>query len=54
MNKNLIHLILRAVALGVGIATLVLNIIGNIDGNTSITLLSVGLVCLAIAALQKN
>jgi len=54
MDKNLIPLIFKAVALGVGIGTLVLNILKSIDLHTSISLLSIGLVCLAIVALQKK
>ncbi len=54
MDKNLIPLIFKAVALGVGIGTLVLNILKNIDLHTSINLLSIGLVCLAIVVLQKK
>ena len=54
MNNHLIQLILKSVALGVGIATLVLNILKSIDINKSIILISIGLVCLALVELQRK
>lgn len=54
MNRNLIKFILIAVALGMGISTLVLNILGSLTGNSAITLLSIGVICLAISKLQER
>ncbi|MBE1556221.1 hypothetical protein [Sporosarcina limicola] len=54
MNKNLIKLILMAVALGMGVSTLVLNVLGNITVNTAVTLLSIAVICLAISKLQEK
>ena len=51
--KNLTKLILIAVALGAGISTLVLSVLGNIEVNSAITLLSIGLTCLAFLKLQE-
>lgn len=54
MNKNLIKFILIAVALGMGVGTFVLNVLGNLTVDTAITLLSIGIICLAIAKLQEK
>lgn len=46
--------ILKAVALGMGVSSLVLNILGDASGSTTAILLSIGLVCLAIVQLQNK
>lgn len=51
--KN-IALIFKAVAIGMGVSTLVLSILGNLSVETAITLLSIGLTCLAIVQLQDK
>lgn len=53
MNGNLKGLILKALALGMAIATLVLNILGEAEVKTSIILLSIGLISLALNELEK-
>jgi len=53
VNKT-IKLILTSVALGAGVGTLVLNVINEIDFDTSISLLSIGLICLALVKLPKK
>jgi hypothetical protein len=53
MNKNLLETIFKAVALGMGVAVITLNTLGSLSTNTAITLLSIGLTALALAALQK-
>ncbi|HEX6594764.1 MAG TPA: hypothetical protein VF095_09260 [Bacillota bacterium] len=52
--KSLIKLILIAVALGAGIGALVLNMMGSIEVGSAITLLSIGVVCLAIVNIQEK
>lgn len=52
--KKLIHLILVAVALAMGISTLVLNITDSLTTNNAITLIAIGVSCLAIANLQDR
>lgn len=54
MNKyqGTINLILKAVALGMGAAVVVLGILGVATTETSITLLGIGLFALALTALQ--
>jgi len=54
MNKDLLDTIFKAVALGMGVAVIVLNILGSLTVDTAVTLLGIGLTCLAIASLQKN
>jgi|OpeIllAssembly_1097287.scaffolds.fasta_scaffold164250_2 hypothetical protein len=53
MDKNLLDTVFKAVALAMGVAVIVLNILGTLSVNTAITLLSIGLTALALAALQK-
>ena len=52
--NNIISLILRAVALAMGVAVVVLTILGGVSVENSITLLGIGLVALAIDALAKS
>ncbi len=56
MNKyqGTINLILKAVALGMGAAVVVLGILGVVTTETSITLLGIGLFALALTALQGS
>lgn len=51
--KNVI-LIFKAVALGMGVSTLVLSILGSLSTDTAITLLSIGVASIAIVQLQDN
>ena len=53
MNKRTIPTILKAVALGMGVAVIVLGILQVLTTETAITLLGLGLTSLALAALQK-
>ena len=54
-SKRTIELILKVVALAMGVASIVLGFIPNAsDVDTSITLLSIGLTALALAALQNE
>ncbi|HEY4600711.1 MAG TPA: hypothetical protein VIG73_05480 [Cerasibacillus sp.] len=53
-TKNLFRLILIAVALGASIATLVLNMMKSIEVSSAITLLSIGIICLALLRLQEQ
>jgi hypothetical protein len=47
-------LILKGVALAMGVAVVVLGILGSASAGTLLTLLGVGLFCLALWALQKG
>lgn len=50
MNKNFIF---KSIGLAMGIATFVLNIITTIESKSSITLLSIGLICVALSEFKK-
>ena len=54
MNKNLFDTISNGVALAMGVAVVVLNILGSLTVDTAVTLLGIGLAVLALARLQKN
>jgi hypothetical protein len=46
-------LVLKAVALGMSVASIVLGILGVVGVDTHVTLLGIGLLALALAGLQK-
>lgn len=53
--RNIINLVLKAVALAMGVVSIVLGFLpqaANVE--TQVTLLSIGLFALALAALQKE
>ena len=54
MKNNIVETVLKAVALGMGVAVIVLNTLGELDTNTAMTLLGLGLSALALAGLQKS
>ena len=52
---KIVRLVLKAVALGMGVVSIILGIIpGAADAGTQVTLLSIGLFALALAALQTE
>lgn len=51
---SILTLVLKAVALGMAVASLVLGILGAAAVETMVTLLSIGLLALALAALQSG
>ena len=54
-RQRIVSLVLKAVALGMGVVSIVLEFLPDAaDIGTQITLLSIGLAALAIAALQKE
>lgn len=56
MNKtqSVTQTVLKAVALGLSVASLVLGYLGTIEPATQLSLLAIGVFALSIAALQKN
>jgi hypothetical protein len=50
--REIITVVGRAVALGAGVAVVVLQVLGNLTPETGFTLLGLGLAALALAALQ--
>lgn len=53
MNKDLKKLIFKSVALAMGVATFVLNLITTLESKNAIGLLSIGLICLAISEFEN-
>jgi hypothetical protein len=53
MNKNIISIALKGIAVAMGVAVIVLNILGTLIADNGLNLLGIGLTALAIAALQK-
>lgn len=53
-GQPILPLVLKSLALAMGVAAVVLNILGSTSADTLITLLAVGLLCLALWALQKG
>ena len=54
MNQGTINLVLKAVALGMAVASIVLGIMNVTTVETNVTLLSIGLFALALVSLQKG
>ena len=52
--QNIINLVLKAVAVGMSVASIVLGILNVADADTQLTLLGIGLFTLSIAALSKT
>jgi hypothetical protein len=53
MNRNLLDTVFKAVALGMGVAVIVLNTLGSLTVESGVAFLGIGLTTLAIAGLQK-
>lgn len=54
MKSNLVNTIFKAVALGMGVAVIVLSILGMLTPNTGVLLLGIGLFCLSLTALDRK
>jgi hypothetical protein len=53
-TQPLMQLVSRAVALAMGVAVVVLSILGTVPLQTSVILLGIGLFALALAALSQS
>lgn len=53
-NQPFMSLVLKGIALAMGAAAAVIGILGTGSAETLVTLLGIGLFCLAIWALQKG
>ena len=53
MNKNIFPIALKGIAVAMGVAVIVMNILGTLATGSALSLLGLGLTALAIAALQK-
>lgn len=55
MDMNaMVHLILKAVALAMGIGVAVLSVLKQIDVNSEFGMLGIGLACLALDSIMKK
>lgn len=54
MYSNIVSIALKGIALAMGIAVIVLNILGSLTVENAIRLMSFGLTALALAAFQKE
>ena len=52
--RGTVNLVLRAVAVAMGAATAVLAVLGELDPNTGMIFLGIGLACLALYSLSEN
>jgi threonine/homoserine efflux transporter RhtA len=52
--QSLVQVVLKAVALGMSVASMVLGYIGAVDAGTQVNLLSLGVFALAVAMLQNS
>jgi hypothetical protein len=53
-NQSILNLILRGVAVAMGVAAVVLSVLGTSDASTLITLLGIGLFAIGIDALNRG
>ena len=53
-GRSIINLVLRGVGLAMGVAVVVLSILGAAEANTSIILLGIGLFALGLDALNRG
>jgi hypothetical protein len=51
-NRQIVNLVFKAVAVGMSVAAIVLGALGAVNIPLLITLLSIGLFCLAVASLK--
>jgi|OpeIllAssembly_1097287.scaffolds.fasta_scaffold1711113_1 hypothetical protein len=54
MSKNIVSVALKGIAVAMGVAVVVLNLLGNLDLKSAASMLGLGLAALAIAALQDR
>ncbi len=54
MNKNIVSIALKGIALAMSVAVIVLHILGPLDAGNAVNLLAIGLAALAFAALRNR
>lgn len=52
--QNIVNIVLKAVAVGMSVTSIVLGILGVVDVETQVTLLGIGLATLAVASLSEE
>ena len=50
----MVHLIMKAVALAMGVGVVVLSVLNELDTNSGMGMLGIGLACLAISSFIKK
>ena len=50
----MVHLIMKAVALALGVGVVVLSVLNELDTNSGMGMLGIGLACLAISSFAKK
>lgn len=53
-NQKISSLVFKSVGLGLGVAVLVLNLLGNIENDNSIRLLSLGIIVYGLYLMQED
>ena len=54
MNKSIVSIALKGIAVAMGVAVIVLNILGTLNAGNGVNLLAIGLTALALAAVQRE
>lgn len=52
--KKIVNLICKCVGLGMGVAVVVLNILGKLDINNAITMLGIGLFAISLSLIESK
>ena len=52
--KEIVSMIMKAITLAMGVAVVTLSCIGNLETNTAVILLGIGLACAGISMLQEK
>ncbi|MCI5610964.1 MAG: hypothetical protein MR392_06265 [Roseburia sp.] len=52
--KEIVSTVIKAIALAMGVAVVVLSCLGQMQANTSVVMLGMGLACAGIALLKRN
>ena len=53
-SREIASLIFRALALAMGVAVVVLSCLGNLEAQSAVTMLGIGLACAGAAMLEKE
>ncbi len=54
MNKSIVSIALKGIALAMSVAVIVLHILGTLDASNAVNLLAIGLAALAFDALRNH
>ncbi|MBN1313117.1 MAG: hypothetical protein JXB30_17030 [Anaerolineae bacterium] len=52
--RDIVNTVLQAVALGMGVSTVVMSILGTVPNQVQMILLGIGLACLALTVLDQS